>query len=118
MSGSPQRWIGPLGHPDEDEPAGAGSARAARLEEAVEAICQRGCRAVRRIIQDLEIGREVGDARGLTPAERHDLHAELVAIMSVYGPVCRMDEEEAEEPEAAASDPPPARRAGQPARGR
>jgi hypothetical protein len=118
MSGSAKRWFGSLAYPGEDGPAGGASSRAVRLEEAVEAICQRGCRAVRRIIQDLEAGREVREARGLTPAERRDLHAELVAIMSVYGPVCRMDEGEAEEPEATASDPPPAGRAGQPARRR
>lgn len=62
-----------------------------RIEGLIEALCQKGCRQVRRDIAALEAGAELPETRGLTPRERRLLLAELKQIMAVYGDGCRME---------------------------
>jgi hypothetical protein len=62
----------------------------ARVEAAVEAVCNRGCRQVRVIIDALERGRAVDGLAHLRPGERSAVLAELKSIMAVYGSRCRL----------------------------
>jgi hypothetical protein len=62
------------------------------IQEAVERICAKGCRAVRRDIADLERGKLVSEVWKLNPEERREVLAELKKIMAVYGDECRMPE--------------------------
>jgi hypothetical protein len=62
-----------------------------RVEARVEAVCQKGCRQVRRDIETLQRGEEIAEARGLSPDERVLLLAELEQIMAVYGDTCSID---------------------------
>nr|WP_207280900.1 hypothetical protein [Thiocystis violacea] len=61
------------------------------VEARLEILCGKGCQQVRRDIAALESGAELPETRGLTPAERHRLLAELKQIMAVYGDACRLD---------------------------
>ena len=62
-----------------------------RVEARVEAVCQKGCRQVRRDIETLIGGGEIAETRGLSPGERRLLLAELEQIMAVYGETCSVD---------------------------
>ena len=62
-----------------------------RVEARVEAVCQKGCRQVRRDIATLLGGGEIAEAWGLSPTERARLLAELEQIMAVYGDTCSVD---------------------------
>lgn len=61
-----------------------------RLECRIEAICEKGCRAVRADIQVLEQGEPTPETADLDAAERAWVLAELRAIMAVYGDHCRL----------------------------
>lgn len=62
-----------------------------RVEACAEALCQKGCRQVRRDILVLESGGELPETRGLTRHQRAILLAELRQIMAVYDGRCRID---------------------------
>lgn len=60
------------------------------VEARLEAICQKGCRQVRRDIQALEAGERIPECHDMSAAERERLLRELKDIMSVYGDTCRI----------------------------
>ncbi len=62
-----------------------------RVEARVEALCQKGCRQVRRAIAALEAGAELPETEGLDPGARALVLADLKQIMAVYGDACRLD---------------------------
>lgn len=62
-----------------------------RIEARVEAVCQKGCRQVRRDIETLHQGGEIAESRGIPRGERALLLAELEDIMAVYGDTCPLD---------------------------
>ena len=62
-----------------------------RVEARIEALCQKGCRQVRRDLAALEAGAALPETQGLSPRERALLIAELKQIMAVYGEICRID---------------------------
>lgn len=55
-----------------------------RVDAAVEAICQQGCRSVNRVILRLEHGEPLAWVEGLNTAEQAAVLDELKAIMAVY----------------------------------
>ena len=55
-----------------------------KVSKVVEDICNLGCTTVNEIIQNLEHGDEVKQARQLSRSERDELLDELKAIMDVY----------------------------------
>jgi hypothetical protein len=55
-----------------------------KVQQCVEALCIRGCDAVRVVIRALEDGLPVTQTNGLDPQERAAVLAELKAIMAVY----------------------------------
>jgi hypothetical protein len=59
-----------------------------RVENAVELLCHRGCKAVWGVIEALERGSNVPEANDLSPAERYAVAAELRSIMAVYADSC------------------------------
>lgn len=59
-----------------------------KVEAAVETLCQRGCIAVRGIIDDMEDCRLVPGTEDLSETERQAVLAELKAIMDVYDGTC------------------------------
>ena len=61
------------------------------LEACLEAVCPKGCRAVRRDIATLEAGAQLPEAALLTQEERRVLLHELKQIMAVYGDSCRVE---------------------------
>jgi len=61
-----------------------------KIEAIIEAICNKGCQAVRNDIRLLEQDQEVNEARHLTAQERQHLLTELLEIMAVYGDSCRL----------------------------
>ena len=54
------------------------------VEEQVEYICEKGCRMVRKTIDDFDHGEFAADLHHLSDEERHHVIAELKDIMSVY----------------------------------
>lgn len=54
------------------------------VEACIEALCEQGCREVRRAIGCLEKGEEVAETRRLSTVQRAMVLEELRAIMSVY----------------------------------
>ena len=60
-----------------------------RIEDCVEALCQRGCSEVLDIIDALERGEPMAETDALGEAGRAEVCRELKAVMSVYGNVCR-----------------------------
>jgi hypothetical protein len=71
-----------------DEVVGVESFEKLRLEARLESLCEKGCRHVWRDIEALERGDELTETKGLSPAERRWLLAELKQIMAVYGDRC------------------------------
>ena len=59
------------------------------IGDAIEALCQRGCRAVLDDVAALERGESVPETVCLSPAETREVLAELRALMSIYN-TCRM----------------------------
>ena len=58
------------------------------VEQCVEKLCLKGCRAVWSDIDALEAGERLPEADGLSPAEVKLVVAELKAVMSVYQGTC------------------------------
>jgi hypothetical protein len=58
------------------------------VEQCVERLCHKGCRAVWADIDALESGTILPEARGLTRAEIEAVLAELKAVMAVYRGSC------------------------------
>ena len=58
------------------------------IEQSVENLCSKGCRAVWADIEALEKGRRLPETVGLTAAERRAVIHELRAIMAVYEGRC------------------------------
>ena len=59
-----------------------------RVEQCVEKLCCKGCRAVWSDIDALEAGEFLPEIRGLSAAEVDAVIAELKSIMSVYQGKC------------------------------
>lgn len=62
------------------------------IERGVEALCRKGCAAVREDIRLLEQGMLVPELRGLGAPDRLAVLRELRAIMAVYGERCSLGE--------------------------
>ena len=60
------------------------------IDDAIEALCQRGCRVVLDEVAALERGEPGEGTASLSPAETREVLKELKAIMSVYGNTCRI----------------------------
>jgi hypothetical protein len=58
------------------------------VEQSVEAICRKGCRAVWSDIHALETGDELPETEGLTELEVHAVLRELKSVMAVYRNSC------------------------------
>lgn len=58
------------------------------IEQAVENLCKKGCRAVWADIESLEAGRRLPETVGLTRGEREIVVRELKAVMAVYEGTC------------------------------
>ncbi len=61
-----------------------------RVADAVEEICQLGCKMVLKKISILEAGESVNELRDLCYQGQQEVLAELKSIMSVYGNICRL----------------------------
>ena len=59
-----------------------------RVDQCVERLCRKGCRAVWSDIDALEAGRVLPEVKGLSPAEMHAVLRELKSVMSVYRDSC------------------------------
>ena len=59
-----------------------------RVEQCVEKLCRKGCRAVWSDIDALEAGEILPEIKGLSAAEVDAVIAELKSIMSVYQGTC------------------------------
>lgn len=60
----------------------------AKINHCIEALCQKGCREVTRIIGVLERGDALVETAALDEAERAEVLRELKAIMAVYDRPC------------------------------
>jgi hypothetical protein len=63
--------------------------RGADIDDCIEKLCQKGCKAVRDDILALEQGRSLAETEGLSAEQRGRVLAELKSIMAVYGDTCR-----------------------------
>ena len=70
-----------------EEPS-APSLRESLLEERIERLCQRGCRAVYRALDVLRQGVAIEETRGLNDMEIDALVKELESVMAVYDQPC------------------------------
>lgn len=61
-----------------------------RVDACIEAICRKGCRAVREAIELLDRGCVVAEAANLSRQEIGQVLEEIKAIMAVYERPCRM----------------------------
>lgn len=61
-----------------------------KIEQCVEAICNRGCQLVRDDIALLEQGKVVPETEGFSVEEGDQVLVELKNIMAVYGDSCRI----------------------------
>jgi len=61
-----------------------------KIATCVDAICEKGCRAVRADIRALEKGEVLKETEGLDRETRRKVLKELKAIMAVYGDTCRL----------------------------
>ena len=59
-----------------------------RLEDRLEALCEKGCRHVWKDIDALERGEDLPETRDLSPEECRLLLHELKQIMAVYSDRC------------------------------
>ncbi len=55
-----------------------------RVEQCVEILCLKGCRAIHGVIAQLERGESLPETIHLTEQERHAVLTEVKAIMAVY----------------------------------
>lgn len=60
----------------------------ALVEQCVEALCKKGCRAVWGDIDALKAGRRISEVQGLSAEEVQLVIAELSAVMAVYEGTC------------------------------
>lgn len=60
------------------------------IEDCVEAICNKGCQAVRSDIDLLRRGGCTPELQGFSAADRQRVLKELQTIMDVYGDSCRI----------------------------
>ena len=58
------------------------------IEQSVENLCKKGCRAVWADIDALEAGRRLPETAGLSHAERKVVVEELKSVMAVYEGSC------------------------------
>ena len=58
------------------------------VEQCVEKMCHKGCRAVWSDIDALEAGKRLAEVEGLSKAEVYAVIAELKSIMAVYQGTC------------------------------
>ncbi|MGB5761966.1 MAG: hypothetical protein WBM58_05390 [Sedimenticolaceae bacterium] len=58
------------------------------VEQCVEHLCKKGCRAVWSDIDALEAGRPLPEVDGLSAAEREAVIVELKSVMAVYHGSC------------------------------
>lgn len=58
------------------------------IEQSVENLCRKGCKAVWADIDALEAGRRLPETAGLSAAERQRVIDELKAVMAVYEGSC------------------------------
>lgn len=58
------------------------------VDQHVERLCERGCRAVFGYIEALRAGRDLPEFAGMSAAERVALLHELETIMAVYAERC------------------------------
>lgn len=58
------------------------------VEQCVEKLCHKGCRAVWSDIDTLESGKTLPEAEGLSKAEVDAVVAELRSVMAVYEGTC------------------------------
>ena len=56
-----------------------------KITHCIEALCQKGCKEVARLILALERDEPVEEARELSREERQTVLVELKAVMAVYG---------------------------------
>lgn len=61
------------------------------VEEAVERLCHKGCKAVWCDIESLEQGQALAETQNLTPEERALVLEEIKHIMAVYEGSCTPD---------------------------
>lgn len=61
------------------------------VEIGVEAICNKGCQAVRDDLAALERGETPPELNKLTTRQREEVCRQLRSIMAVYGDMCRID---------------------------
>ena len=61
-----------------------------RLEDRLEALCEKGCRQVWQAIEALERGDDLPETRGLSAEERRLLLIELEQVMAVYADRCTL----------------------------
>ena len=64
--------------------------RPEQIDACVEAICNKGCQAVRDDIRRLEHGQELRETAGASEPQRQRILEELRQIMRVYGDSCRI----------------------------
>jgi len=62
-----------------------------KIEQCVEALCNKGCQFVREDISRLQAGEILPETGHLTDEERQSVLEELQDIMAVYGDTCRID---------------------------
>jgi len=55
-----------------------------KIAHCIEALCQKGCKEVSRIIHALERGEAMAEAQELNEDERQEVLHELKSIMAVY----------------------------------
>lgn len=60
------------------------------VEDCVEAVCNKGCKAVRADMAMLQQGLCTPELEGLSEADRRRVMQELQAIMDVYGEGCKV----------------------------
>ncbi len=62
-----------------------------RIDQCVEAICQKGCQATRDDLARMAAGEVIEETEHLSEEERQRVHHEIAAIMAVYGDACPVD---------------------------
>ncbi len=62
-----------------------------RIDQCVEAICQKGCQATREDLARMKRGDIIMEISHLSKAEQKEVEREIAAIMAVYGDACPVD---------------------------
>ena len=77
-----------FGYPNAAESDGEWVLNHRLVEQCVEKLCQKGCRAVWSDIDALESGQSLPETRGLSTPEIREVVRELKQVMSVYEGSC------------------------------